>query len=427
MANTWALSDIIADRMLTLKSSELAFPMTASKTVRLDVEFNDKEYRKGDSIQYRLQNNFDVGEGTVATVSDYVERSRPLTIDRQWNVTLQFTGRELTFDTPPAEDYFDQILLPRARNIAHKAEDYIGEKMQNEFYNSVGSPTAAISDITLLNQARALMNRLSIPDNGDRYCALNQSASISLANGTQNFFNSTVNNEALFKGALGNLATYDLFETVFLGTHTAGTGDGSAVSPAGTITAGTVVNAVTSGNTIDVTGLTASDPDAFKRGDVVTVAGVNAFNQITGRVVGPLRLVVLADAAASLLGAATITVSPEIHATGPYQNIDLGTGIPVGAQLSIYSDHDVSVAYHCDALVHAMPRLEMLGGNIREEYVNSSVAQSRSENKDYRISMLYTEGADVLNYQQVNRTDILQGATINGEYGVRIITAPTNT
>jgi hypothetical protein len=121
------------------------------------------------------------------------------------------------------------------------------------------------------------------------------------------------------------------------------------------------------------------------------------------------QFVVTADVTSTAGGLATIPVSPSIVTSGARQNIS--AAIPNGAQLLLRDDHNVSLAYHTQALVFAAPPLKELRGGVEAVTRYSDL---------YKLAMTYSLGADIRNYDQLDRIDVICGVAINPEFAVRI-------
>lgn len=411
--NTFEQTAYVLDEVFVRFVNYLNFAKVANRN--LEDDFKNLTYATGQTVNYRLEERYEGGEGATATAEDRVQVIRPLTVDKQFHSLVEFDGFELTFDRARDKPYLDQMLNPRAKTLANKVERYIAStKFQDATYQAVGTPGVAL-DFDVVLDADAYMTELGIPEDGLRYFALPPRVSSSVSKDLQNSFNMDVNRGALMDGFIGHLSGFDFFKTNFLRRHTAGNGEAGGVPPTGFSLAGVVTNGpITSGSTIAVSGLGAGDADAFKKGDIIEVADasavymVNPLNQAE-----PLeqraQFVVTADVAADGGGLASIPVSPAIVTSGARQNIS--QAIPNGAQLYVRSSHNVSIAFHNQALVVALPPIAELKGGVEVETTYSDL---------YKMAMTYSLGADIRNYEQLDRLDVLAGCAINPEFAVRV-------
>jgi hypothetical protein len=239
--------------------------------------------------------------------------------------------------------------------------------------------------------------------------------SATLTNALYTVFNMTVNRGALLDGFIGHLSGFDFFKTNFLVRQIAGTpGATGGTPPTGFVAAGVVTNGpITGGNTIIVSGLTPNAV-AFNKGDLITIdasSGVFMINPLTyTSLPETAQFVVVNQVTADGSGNGTITVNPTIQISGARQNIS--AAIPNGAQLYVATSHNVSIAFHNQAIVFAAPPIKELKGGVEAVTSYSDL---------YKMAMTYSLGADIRNYVQLDRIDIIAGVAINPEFAVRVI------
>jgi hypothetical protein len=367
------------------------------------------------TIDYRLEERYLAGEGATATAEARVQVVRPLSITKQFRTMIEYTGFNLTFDRARDEPYLEMANAPRAKRLANLVENFIGgQNFWPQTYQAVGTAGTPVSLNTILT-ADAYMTELAIPEDGKRYCAVPPRIAAGLANDLFNVFNMTVNTGALIDGFIGHLSGFDFFKTNFLGRQVAGAGEAGGSPPAGFLLAGTVTNGpIVGGNTINVTGLgQAPGTIVFNAGDIIEVdssSGVFMINPLTYL---PLQqqaqFVVTAQVITTDGSTASITVNPTIVIDGPRQNIS--AAIPNGAQMLLRASHNVSLAYHTQAIVFAAPPIKELRGGVEAVTRYSDL---------YKLSMTYSLGADIRNYEQLDRIDLICGVAINPEFAVRI-------
>ncbi len=410
MANLFRNTNYVLNDVYVRFYNNLQFAKTASRDLQDD--FKTLQFATGQTLNYRLEERYLGGEGATATSESRVQIIRPLTVDKQFHTMVDYSGFELTFDRARDEPYLEMANGPRAKRLANMVENYIAsEKFQYATYQAVGTPGVPVDFNTIL-QADAYMTELAIPEDAKRYAAVAPRVAANLSNDLYNVFNSTVNTGALMDGFIGHLSGFDFFRTNFLKRQIAGVGQAGA-APAGFKLGGTVTNGpISGGNTIEVTGLVINST-AFRKGDIIEIADAAGVFMVNPLNFNPLsqraQFVVTADVLSDGAGDATITVSPEIVVSGARKNIS--AAIPNGAQLYLSDDHNVSIAYHSQAIVFAAPPLKTLKGGV-EAYTKSSDM--------YKLAMTYSLGADIRNYQQLDRIDVLAACAINPEFAVRI-------
>lgn len=413
MPNVFRETQYVLDDVFIRFWNSLSFARTANRN--LEGDFKNLRFATGQTIDYRLEERYLAGEGASATAEARVQIVRPLSITKQFRTMIEYTGFNLTFDRARDEPYLEMANAPRAKRLANLVEGFIArDNFWPQTYQAVGTPGVPVDFNTILT-ADAYMTELAIPEDGKRFCAVMPRVAANLSNDLFSTFNNTVNTGALIDGFVGHLSGFDFFKTNFLGRQIAGLGQAGGTPPAGFLLAGTVTNGpIVGGNTISVTGLgQAPGAVVFNAGDIVEVddsAGVFMVNPLTYE---PLeqraQFVVTAQVISANGSTADIPVNPTIVIDGARQNIS--AAIPNGAQMLLRASHNVSIAYHTQAVVFAAPPIKELRGGVEAVTRYSDL---------YKLSLTYTLGADIRNYEQLDRIDVICGVAINPEFAVRI-------
>jgi hypothetical protein len=413
MANLFRTTQYVLDDVFVRFWNSLAFARTANRN--LEGDFKNLKFATGQTINYRLEERYLAGEGATATSEARVQIIRPLTISKQFRTMVEYTGFELTFDRARDEPYLEMANAPRAKRLANLVEKFIAtDNFQLQTYQAVGTPGVPVDFNTILT-ADAYMTELGIPEDGKRYEAVPPRVAANLSNDLYNVFNMTVNTGALIDGFIGHLSGFDFFKTNFLARQVAGAGQLGGSPPAGFLLAGTVTNGpITGGNTISVTGLgQAPGTVVFQEGDIIEVddaSGVFMVNPLTYESLQQrAQFVVTAQVISAGGNTADIPVNPTIVISGARQNIS--AAIPNGAQMLLRASHNVSLAYHTQAIVFAAPPIKELRGGVEAVTRYSDL---------YKLAMTYSLGADIRNYEQLDRIDVICGVAINPEFAVRI-------
>lgn len=414
MPNVFQTSQYVLDEVFVRFVNYLSFAKVANRN--LEGDFKGLKYATGQTINYRLEERYLGGRGATATSEARVQVIRPLKIDTQFHTMVEFNGMELTFDRARDQPYLDMMLNPRAKTLANDVEKFIAsENFQLQVYQFIGTAGVPIDFNTVL-QTDAYMTELGIPEDGNRYFANSPRVSANLSNDLHNVFNMTVNRGALLDGFIGHLSGFDFFKTNFLRRQIAGAGQLGGSPPTGFKLGGTVTGGpITGGSSISVTGLgQAPGTQVFNKGDLITIdeaAGVFMVNPLTYDALSTTaQFVVTADVISAGGNTAVIPISPTIVISGARQNIS--AAIPNGAQILLVDDHNVSIAFHNQAVVFAAPPIKELKGGVDALTTFSDL---------YKLSMTYSLGADIRNYIQLDRLDVIGGVSINPEFAVIVI------
>lgn len=411
MPNQLRHTQYVLDDVFIRFWNNLQFAKTASRD--LEKRFAQEKYATGQTLDYRLEERYLGGEGATAVAEARVQVTRPLTIEKQFHTMVDYDGFELTFNRVKDEPYLKMANEPRVKRLANKVENYIAaQRFQKKVYHAVGTPGVAVDFDTVL-MADAYMTELGIPEDGQRYAAVSPRVGKDLSSDLHTVFNPKVNNGALLNGFIGHLSGFDFFKTNFLTRQISGAGEAGGAPPAGFKLGGIVTNGpITGGSVIAVNNVQANQV-VFREGDIIEIddaAGVFMINPLNYQPLAQrAQFVVTADVVSDGAGNANIPVSPEIVIAGARQNIS--AAIPNGAQLLLRNDHNVSIAYHSQAIVFAAPPLKALKGGVEAVTRTSDL---------YKMSLTYSLGADIRNYQQLDRIDLICGVAINPEFAVRI-------
>ncbi len=240
-------------------------------------------------------------------------------------------------------------------------------------------------------------------------------ASVTLADGLKSVFPTGIAVKANEEAMVGRYGRWDIFESNSLATHTVGVISGTPLIDG----AAQSVTYADSGDswtqTLVTDGWTASTADILLAGDVFTIAGVNSVNRRTRQDTGDLQTFsVTADATSGAgAGVATLTVTPPMIISGPYQTV---TAAPAdGAAIVVKtgtggSTHPQNLGVHKNAITLAMAPLDMPtdgASSARESFKNISIRSVRQY--------------DITNDKTVFRFDILFGVKVqNPDFAVRL-------
>ena len=411
MANTFNTTQYVLDDVFIRFWNSLSFIRTANRN--LEADFKNLKFATGQTIDYRLEERFLGGEGASATSEGLVQVIRPLSITQQFHTMVEYDGFELTFDRARDEPYLEMANAPRAKRLANLCESFVANAMQVSSYQAVGTPGVPV-DFDLVLSADAYMTELGIPEDGKRFFAVSPRTSANISSNLFNVFNQEVNTGALIDGFIGHLSGFDFFKTNFLTRQIAGLGQAGGTPPTGFVLGGVIIGPISSGNTLPVGGLgQAPGAIVFQAGDSIELdpsAGVFMINPLTyENLTQAAQFVVTSQVITADGNTAVIPVSPTIIISGARQNIS--GAIPDGAQLLLAKSHNVSLAYHSQGIVFAAPPLKELKGGVEAATRYSDL---------YKLAMTYSLGADIRNYQQLDRIDVICGAAANPEFIVRV-------
>lgn len=390
--NTILTPDMITREALRILHQKLTFVGSINR--QYDSSFAQSGAKIGDTLRIRLPNQYTVRTGATIGVQNTTETKVDLAVSTQKGVDMNFTSAELTLDL---DDFSRRILEPAMAVLASNIEaDALGTMYKN-VYNTVNNVSSAITYANILAGRRKLQDNLT-PD-GDRTALLTSNDMANLVSAFSTLFNAAPEISRQYReGMVGKAAGFDFMET----SHLTNFQNGARVATTYLTNSGT---AQTGSSLIVDTGTGAMVP-----GDVFTIADVYAVHPETKVSTGILQQFVVTAAFGG--GGGTISISPEIIASGARQNVSNGAADNkaltfVGAASTTYGQ---SMVYHKDAFTFATADLVMPKGvdfAAREVYDGISI----------RVVRQY----DINNDAFPCRLDVLYGyKTIRAQLAARI-------
>jgi len=402
MPNQFITTQLVSNTALAMFANNAPFVMTGSRIYQDD--FTSSGYKIGDTLQVRRQNNFIVGDGATAVPQDIVETVENITVAHQYHALIAYTVQDLTLRI---EDFSRLFIQPAIQNIVTQMERDIstaGELTLNYFSGTAGTP---INSFTSVDLAGAKLLEQGVNIASDAYLAMTVRDGSSLKGALLNNFTPVFNEDIVRQSAIGHLSYFDIFQSQNIVRHTAGAGP--SLTPSDTLL---VNGAVASGNTIVLSGASASVVNYFLPGDLISIAGVRSVNPLSRESTGQnMQFVITAAASSSAGGAVTITVSPSIisASSSPLKNVD--NAVPSNAAVTVVPNYNVNIAYPSRALDIVCPPLYKL----QVPYASVAV------DPETGLSLAVTQTGDILGYQNFMRLDVLCGFAWHPQYAVKLL------
>lgn len=361
---------------------------------RVNRKFENQFVKIGNSLTIRKPNRFTVTSGAGLVIQDIAEPSVSITINTQNQVAFQFTSQDLTLTV---EEFSERYLKPAMASMANQI-DFNTLQQYAGINNFVGTnnvnPTTFSSSVQLVG--RRMDDEAAPQDN--RTLVGNPNFYWGLANSLTPSFVMPTAKEALVKGYLNTIGNYE----IYMDQNTPSLTTGIHVSTNALVSA----NGQT-GSNISTVGWNTTD--TFQIGEVVTFGNVQAVNPQTKVATGVLKnFVITASTGVSATSTATLSISPAIVTSGPYQNVSVGPVSTAAGAVSILtgtgsaaSTFPQNVAFCRDAFGLVTVPLEIPQGvdfAARETYRN--------------ISMRVIRAYDVNNDVFPTRIDILSGNAV---------------
>lgn len=402
MSNTLITPTIIAKEALMQLKNNLVMGQLVHR------DYSREFVKVGSTISVRKPVRFVASSGATRVNQDVTEGTVAINMNKQKHVSWNFTSQELTLTI---NEYSERYIKPAMLELTQSVEtDLMG------LYQGVSDwvGTAGTTPSTFLNlgaaRQRLVENRAPLGDQLNAVLA--PDAALKIANDLKTLFTPQKTLNALEKVRIGRYAGMETFEAQSIVNHTVGAlGGTSLVNGANQKSDSTpqanTMSLVTDGWSNTITGL-------LKAGDVITIAGVHAVNRGTRQAYTYLKqFVVTADVNSDGSGNATLTISPPIITSGPYQNVDAAPAdnaavtVVTGTAATAYPQN---LCFHKNAFALVMADLDLPDGAPFK-------ARESADNLSVRVVKQY----DIDNDRDVIRLDILYGvATIYPELAVRL-------
>jgi hypothetical protein len=280
----------------------------------IDTQYDDQfavdGAKIGDTLKIRLPNDYTVSDGPALSAQDTNEQSTSLVVNIQKQVATQFTSAQLSLSM---QDFSERVAAPMMNALAGKWASTVMAGVEGGVSNFVAATDGAGAIIapnaqTFLDAGAVLTNRSA--QTFDRNVVVSPSSMAQAVGTMQGLFNPQQDISRQYRKArIYDALNYSWFEDPTCLLHTTGT-----------FTAGTVNGAGQSGLTLLVNAITGT----LKKGDIITIAGVNSVNRVTKQDDGTLQqFVVTADAATA---ATSLSIYPAIIApatSGPAAGADV--------------------------------------------------------------------------------------------------------
>lgn len=360
-------------------------------------EFNKGEGKIGDTVNVRIPGlGGDVVTGKVAAPASFGDTYVPLTLVQK-NVSLRFSSKELKLNAEDSPEFERSVLGPQMAKLINTVESD-GFALYSGFNGSEGTPGTAPTDLSPFLNAKAALADAAAPMDDQIFAFLNPWSEASMVNGLKGLFQDSTEIAMQYKkGVMGRSAGMSFLTSQNVPTHSTGTWSGTPVinDPGAALVSG--------GTTLPIDGFGGAT-DSFKKGDVLTVAGVYSVNPVSKLSTGKLmEFTVTADYAATGNAMAALPISPAFVTTGQFQNV---TALPLdGAVVQIFGHatsysgkvSPANLVLHRDAIGFAMVDLPILDPG----------RQTRVRDNDLGLSLRKTEWYDGVNDELLIRLDVM--------------------
>lgn len=415
MANDLKVQDIIVrEAMFHLKNS-LVMGNLVNRDYENEFENSVNGYKKGASVRIKRPENFRPVKSTTLSVADAQEANTRMVVDTQLNQGIQFTSQELTLmlSGPKGAKRIGQEKIGPLMHSFANTIDLDLTALYKGVYNYVGTPGTQIDSYPDYLKATERLNEMAVPQI-DRAGIVTPNDHVGLVGAFHNLYDTKTARSALEKARLPLLGGDDVFMSQNVATHQVGPLGGTPLVNGAAQDKTYAQVKDTMQQTLLTDGWTAAAAARVKQGDVFTIAGVYAVNPVGKQQLQFLQqFVVQGDASSDGAGNASLTISPPIITSGPYQTVsaapaDNAAMTFVGTAGALYRQN---MTFHKDAFALAVVPLELPDGapfaaRITEDGLSVRVTSSYNITDDvsvWRFDCLY--GCRVLRPELATRVN----------------------
>jgi hypothetical protein len=374
-------------------------------TRKLSDDFIVSGTKVGATVGLRLPQRFITTKGQALQPQAITDVVVPVTITDQANIGYGWSSFSETLEL---QDMYDRYVNPAGYQLANTMDKDGLARVYQDVNNVEGAPGTVIATNLVYLMAAARLTNFAVPDR-PRRAFINSIMRATIVNANLNLFNPAKDISELWKDAMfaGTALSWDeWYEDVNIFPHTVGALGGVPL----------VFGAGQTGSALVTNGWTAVALQRLNKGDVFTIAGVNAVNpQSYQSTTQLMQFVVTAPASSDGSGNMTIGIYPPIIpvSTGSaYATVDVSPAS--GAALTVFGPANAvspqGLGFHPDAFVCASADL---------------VLPRVGEAKRVRLpamglSMRYWQASDIMTDQHPSRLDVIYGfKTFRPEFAVR--------
>lgn len=275
-----------------------------------DDQFAVEGAKIGDTLRIRLPNDYTVADGPALSAQETNEQSTSLVVNFQRHVDTTFTAAQLSLSM---QDFSERVAAPMMNNLAGNVAKQVMTGVEGGVSNFVANFDGSGAIIPPTSQtfldADALLTTRSAQE-FDRSVVTSPPTMARAVGTMQGLFNPQTDISRQYRKA----QVYQALNFRWFRDQT------TLVHTTGTFTAGTVNGAGQSGLTLTTNAITGT----LKKGDIITIAGVNSVNRVTKGDDGTLQQFVVTADVATL--ATSIPIYPAIIApatSGPSAGADV--------------------------------------------------------------------------------------------------------
>jgi hypothetical protein len=409
MANAWENQTLILGIFIRLFKNKWVLAKNVDRQVS-EKEFAGNK-NTGGTVYVKRPTRFVSSSGASITegqITDIEQATVPVAVDTYRKVVFSPTQYEMALNEVGIANFMEPAVTELVKDVENAIAD------QHKYLSgAIGTPGSTPSSFLEVGEAQRRLYQLGVPAD-DINAFYNPKASLYIADALKASPDQGTAKTALQKAYIKNIANMDCYNCQSIARHTTGIMTGTPLVNGASQNTTYALSKNTQTQTLDTDGWTNSQTGIMKAGDKFTIAGVYEINAATKVALADLQVFTVtedADSGAST-GPATLTISPPIITSGPYQTVSAAPAddaeiTVIGSGETAYTQN---IAFQKNAITLAFAKLP--------EMPEGSGIKSRTVTMD-GISMCYSYGGDITNMSLIYRFDLLFGVkTQNPQFGV---------
>lgn len=392
------MADVILSPTIIAKEAlvQLDNALVMGNNVHRDYETEFTEQKIGSSVTIRKPVQFSVSDGATLDLQDTQEGSLTLSVDKRKHVAFDFPSVDLTLKI---DMFSERYIKPAMIQLANQVDSDL-LALYKQVPNWVGTAGQTINSFSDWSVGLERLDEFAVPNDGNRVGMVTPTDYYGLANSFTGSYVERIAAGAIEKAKLPMIGGSDVWMAQNVQTHTVGAHGGTPLIR-GASQSTTYASSLTT-DTMDLVTDGWTTNSGLKEGDVFTISGVYAVNPITKATLNfprQFRIVSNVTTNVSAASATTISISPAIITSGPYQNVSAAPANDTAITMigTASTGYRQNMVFHKNAFALVTVPLK-------------APASAKSSRQSYKgLSVRYVTDYDITNDREIYRFDVLYG------------------
>lgn len=341
MANNYKVSELVGSPTASFDGS---VPLIRTARRDYEGEFTDRKYRPGNSIDYRLDNRYNVvnGDDITGSIQPLLDRFRTIQLEEFANIPIELLRGDLDRQI---KDIRETYLDPAGKTLGTEINRRLNADILGKVSFHVGTKGAIPNSFADVQEVNTFMTEYGMASNRTWYANLTPTVADSVSNALNNQFNLSINDPILKRNVLGELAGFMVMKDFTVVKHVSALVAGVGVTVETTIADGATTAALTG----------IANDGIMTKGTLVKFTGYQYMNPVVHQAL-PEKYIfsrTLAADATVTSGKATVTFNEPINFTTANANVN--AQIIATAPVTVVDNYTANICFVSGALQFVMP------------------------------------------------------------------------